>query len=120
MRPLDGLRIFDFSEGPAGGLATMVLADFGAEVVKVERPGGDPFRGHPASRLWLRGKRSVEWNRDDADATADPSPPEDVWEVLDRSSGYASLWINVLGAQATLASMLDVPPPVLMCPRRAA
>src|SRR5215216_7316697 len=37
----------------------MVLADFGADVVKVERPGGDRFRELAASPLWLRGKRSV-------------------------------------------------------------
>ena len=57
--PLDGIRVIDTSTGPAGGLATMVLADFGADVVKVEPPGGDRFRALAASPLWLRGKRSV-------------------------------------------------------------
>src|SRR4051794_38300260 len=37
----------------------MVLADFGADVVKVEPPGGDRFRALAGSPLWLRGKRSV-------------------------------------------------------------
>ena len=58
--PLDDLRVIDLSSGPAGGMATMVLADFGADVIKVERPGGDPFRRLAASPTWLRGKRSVE------------------------------------------------------------
>ena len=57
--PCDDLRILDLSSGPAGGLATMVLADFGADVVKVEPPGGDPARDEAAAPMWLRGKRSI-------------------------------------------------------------
>lgn len=57
--PLEGLRVIDLSVGPAGGLATTVLVDFGAEGIKVERPGGDPFRSMTAAPMWLRGKRSV-------------------------------------------------------------
>lgn len=37
--PLDGLRILDFSNSPAGAQATQTLADFGAEVVHVGPPG---------------------------------------------------------------------------------
>ncbi len=57
--PLSDLRVIDLTSGPAGGLATMVLADFGADVIKVEQPGGDPYRTLPNAPLWLRGKRSV-------------------------------------------------------------
>ena len=56
----EGIRVLDLSSGPVGGTATMVLADFGAEVVKLERPGGDPLRSLAAAPMWLRGKRSVE------------------------------------------------------------
>ncbi len=57
--PCDDLRVIDLSSGPVGGIATMMLADYGADVIKVERPGGDPFRKLTASPVWLRGKRSV-------------------------------------------------------------
>ncbi len=55
----DGLCVVDFTWWMAGPLATMVLADNGAEVVKVEPPGGDPARDLPAFQTWNRGKRSV-------------------------------------------------------------
>ena len=43
--PLAGIRVLDLSEGTAGGFATKLLAVFGADVLKVERPGtGDPLR----------------------------------------------------------------------------
>ena len=45
MKPLDGIRVLDLSRLVAGGLTGMLLADFGADVVKVEQPGtGDPLR----------------------------------------------------------------------------
>ena len=55
----DGITVLDFSQGMAGSVATMVMSDFGAEVIKVEPPGGDPYRAQPASLLWNRGKKSV-------------------------------------------------------------
>ena len=58
--PLTDVRVLDLSTGAVGGMATMILADFGAEVVKVEAVGGDPWRSLAAAPMWLRGKRSVE------------------------------------------------------------
>ncbi|MCW2546916.1 MAG: hypothetical protein JWN96_1376 [Mycobacterium sp.] len=57
--PLAGLRVVDFSNGPAGAQATQTLADFGAEVVHVEPPGGSGLRATPAYPFLARGKRSV-------------------------------------------------------------
>ncbi|MPZ98900.1 MAG: CoA transferase, partial [Dehalococcoidia bacterium] len=42
--PLEGLCILDITTGVAGPFATKLMADFGARVIKVEPPGGDPSR----------------------------------------------------------------------------
>jgi crotonobetainyl-CoA:carnitine CoA-transferase CaiB-like acyl-CoA transferase len=55
----EGLRVIDFTTWMAGPLATMVLADNGADVIKIEPPGGDPARVLPAFQTWNRGKQSV-------------------------------------------------------------
>lgn len=57
--PFTGLTVLDFSEGQAGSIASLILADYGADVVKVERRGGDPFRFMPAWISWNRGKKSA-------------------------------------------------------------
>lgn len=69
MRPLEGLRVLDLSRLVAGGMTGMLLADFGAEVVKVEQPGvGDPLRtwtneGQPFWwKVYGRNKRYVTLN----------------------------------------------------------
>jgi crotonobetainyl-CoA:carnitine CoA-transferase CaiB-like acyl-CoA transferase len=60
MLPLEGLRFIELGLGPVTGLATMMLADFGAEVIKIEPPGGDPNQAMPSSRMWSRGKSILE------------------------------------------------------------
>ena len=68
MQPLSGITIVDFSTLLPGPLASLILAEAGATVIKIERPGGgDELRGYeprfgPASvgfALLNRGKRSV-------------------------------------------------------------
>ena len=56
---LEGLRVLDLSWGVAGPVTTMLMSDYGADVIKVEPPGGDPFRSYPGSLVWNRGKKSV-------------------------------------------------------------
>ncbi len=57
--PCAGLTVLDFSLGMPGAICTLVMADYGAEVVKVEPPGGDPFRFQPAWISWNRGKKGI-------------------------------------------------------------
>jgi len=59
MGPLEGIRVVELSTGIAGPVAGMLLGDYGAEVVKVEPPGGDPARALPGFAVWNRNKQSV-------------------------------------------------------------
>ncbi|MDA3041167.1 MAG: CoA transferase [Actinomycetota bacterium] len=69
IRALDGIRVVDFSRILAGPYATMVLADHGADVIKIESvPDGDPSRVSGTAYvngesglflMWNRGKRSI-------------------------------------------------------------
>jgi crotonobetainyl-CoA:carnitine CoA-transferase CaiB-like acyl-CoA transferase len=70
---LEGLRIIDLSWGLAGSVATQILGEAGADIIKVERPGGDPLRRRaPASfATWNRSKRSVVIDLTDADGRRD-------------------------------------------------
>ena len=74
-KALEGVRILDFSQLLAGPFATMMLADLGAEVIKIERVNtGDLYRGmtffaknikdkqSPLFMAWNRNKRSAAMN----------------------------------------------------------
>ena len=61
--PLAGVRVVDFGHYIAGPLAGMLLADQGAEVIKVDRPGTrSADSGDPADAMYNRGKTRVELN----------------------------------------------------------
>lgn len=72
---LEGIRVLDLSTIYAGPLAAMLLGDFGAEVIKVEHPRGDPLRGHGYTKdgagLWwktvARNKRAITLDLNQSD-----------------------------------------------------
>src|SRR5579871_1543582 len=85
MKPLQNIRVLDLSRMVAGGLTGMLLADFGADVVKMEQPGtGDPLRqwttdGHPLWwNVYARGKRFITLN------FQDPAGKQILLEMLPR------------------------------------
>ncbi len=87
--PLDGYRILDFTRYQQGPYATVLLSDLGAEIWKVEPPGGDPGRGSDLaedgfSRYFEahdRGKRSIVLN------LRDPSAVEAALRMAERCDG---------------------------------
>jgi hypothetical protein len=86
--PIEGLRVVDCSRGTAGPRATGILADYGADVVWVEPPGGDPCRAEvPASvAVFNRGKRSIELD------VTDPKTRAQVLALVDRAEVFVESW----------------------------
>jgi len=75
---LQGVRVVDFTHYIAGPFATMILADMGAEVVKIEAPGrGDDFRQYPPLEPALQGGAPFAWaNRNKRSIAVDLKSPE--------------------------------------------
>ncbi len=94
---LDGIRIVDMSTGIAGPVAAMLLAEVGADVVKVEPPQPGRDRDEPGFRTWNRSKRSVV-----LDLTT-----EDGREKLDQLLAAADVFVHELGPAAARAAGLN-------------
>ena len=79
-KALEGIRVVDFSHFIAGPFATMILADMGAEVIKIEAPGrGDDLRRYPPVHPELKHGAPFVWtNRNKQSVALDLKSPDGV------------------------------------------
>lgn len=76
MSALAGIRVLDFTQMMTGPMATMLLADAGADVVKVEQPTGDPFRKSGETGIAGDGAFFLGVNRNKRGVVLDLKTPE--------------------------------------------
>ncbi len=82
--PLDGIRIIDFTQVMMGPVATQMLADYGADVIKIERPAGDLSRtAFPNDPAGLLGPVFCSLNRNKRSVVLDLRKAEERQVVLD-------------------------------------
>src|SRR5260370_7330431 len=80
---LDGYKVFDFTRAVAGQTASLMLAEMGAEVIKVEpAPDGDPTRGVPVMKDGRSGY-FVQHNRGKKSICVDVRQPEGLAMIKD-------------------------------------
>lgn len=94
MKPLENLRVLDLSRVLSGPYCTMVLADFGADVIKVERPGsGDDTRGWVPPALGDESAYFLSINRNKRSITLDLGTDEGK-EVVYRLAKWADVVVE--------------------------
>jgi itaconate CoA-transferase len=99
VRPLEGLTVVSLEQVIAGPLATRQLAELGARVIKIERPGvGDPARGYDAT---VKGQSShfIWTNRSKESLALDLKAPQAA-EVLERLVARADVFLQNLAPGA--------------------
>jgi crotonobetainyl-CoA:carnitine CoA-transferase CaiB-like acyl-CoA transferase len=95
---LAGVRVLDLTGSVAGAVAGMLLADLGADVVKVHPPGTLPLAGRPGLAMWDRGKRA---------AAADPSREDDLLALDQLIAGADVLLVGASGPGITYRGLID-------------
>ncbi len=116
---LDGFRVLDITQYLAGPAATRLLVEMGAEVIKVEFPGGDPSRLFP---FLINGRSGyfVQQNRGKKAVCLDPKTPEGL-EILKGLIAKSDVFIENFapGVVARLGLGWDVVkainPNIIMC-----
>ncbi len=95
---LGDLRIFEIGQGMAVQVAGLMLSELGAEVLKLERPGGDPARGTAPFANWNRGKKSL---------VLDLDTPEGLAALSERLAGADALLHQFTPARAKALGLDD-------------
>ena len=120
MQPLDGVTVLSLEQAVAAPFATRQLADLGARVIKIERPGvGDFARSYDTT---VRGESShfVWLNRSKESLTLDVKHP-DAREVLERLLDRTDVFVQNLAPGATgrlglsAAALRDAYPRLIVC-----
>lgn len=89
--PLDGIKILDLSSVVLGPLATQILGDLGADVIKVEGPNGDPIRYTGPARSKDMAALFLAINRNKRSLVLDlkePAAQDAVWRLIDLTDVF--------------------------------
>jgi crotonobetainyl-CoA:carnitine CoA-transferase CaiB-like acyl-CoA transferase len=108
--PLAGIKVLDLSRWIAGPFCTMLLADMGADVIKVERPGGEDVRGLEP-RVGDESAYVLHYNRNKRGVTLNTRHPDGV-AILERLVAWADVLVEnyrpgTLAAMGLTAERLD-------------
>ena len=99
--PMDDVRIVEISSWMAAPSAGAMLADLGADVIKVEPLGGDPCATSPASRSWPRARPGI-----DPSFHVDNRGKRSIAVAIDRQEGAELVRRLVDGADVFLSNLL--------------
>ncbi|MBT7760291.1 MAG: CoA transferase, partial [Rhodospirillaceae bacterium] len=92
-KPFEGVRVLDFTQVFAGPFGTFQLALLGADVIKVERPGGEEMRNGPLSKEWSDRGMAPGWlaiNANKRNIALDLKDPESI-EIVKRLAAKADI-----------------------------
>lgn len=120
---LKGVRIIDLSTVVLGPYATQLLADMGADVIKVEPAGGDVFRAARPGRPGGDGAGFLNCNRNKRSIVLDVAKPDDK-AVLDRLTRTADVFVHNLRIKSARKLGIDyeavsaIRPDIVYCSAR--
>ena len=114
--PLEGIRILDLSRVLAGPMATMVLGDLGADVIKVEQPAGDPVRSMQPPTLGDTATYYLSVNRNRRSVVADLTTAEGremVAQLAGAADAVVENFLPSLAQALGIAALRDALPDVV-------